>query len=146
MRGQVIGITNMKMMSSASSIEGIGFAIPSSTVAGVVNGILKDGKVVGRVSIGITIGPIPDSAAQQYDLPQGLYIVTVSPGTDAEAKGLKTGDILMEVNGQVVTETKQVAEIKDQFSVGDELLFKIWRDGEIFEVSVALIDTNDVYG
>ena len=51
-----------------------------------------------------------------------------------------------EVNGQPVTETKQVAEIKDQFSVGDELLFKIWRDGEIFEVSVALVDTNDVYG
>ena len=146
MRGQVIGITNMKMMSSVSSIEGIGFAIPSSTVASVVNGLIKDGKVVGRVSIGITIGPIPDSAAQQYDLPEGLYIVTVTPGSDAEAKGLQTGDILMEVNGQVVTETKQVADIKDQFHVGDELLFKIWRDGEIFEVSVALMDTNDIYG
>ena len=55
MRGQVIGITNMKMMSSVSSIEGIGFAIPSSTVATVVNSLVKEGKVVGRVSIGITI-------------------------------------------------------------------------------------------
>ena len=146
MRGQVIGITNMKMMSSVSSIEGIGFAIPSSTVATVVNSLVKEGKVVGRVSIGITIGPIPESAMQRYELPEGLYIVTVTPGTDAAAKGLREGDILMEVNGQKVTETKQVAEIKDQFSVGDELLFKIWRDGEIIEVSVALIDTNDVYG
>ena len=144
--GQVIGITNMKMMSSASSIEGIGFAIPSSTVLTVVNGILESGKVVGRVSIGITVGPIPEEAAAAYGLPEGLYIADVSAGSDAEAKGLQIGDILMEVNGQTVTETKKVAEIKDQFGVGDELLLKIWRDGEIFEVSVALVDTNDVYG
>ena len=52
----------------------------------------------------------------------------------------------MAVNGQPVTATKEVAEIKDQFGVGDELLFQIWRDGEVFEVSVALVDTNDVYG
>ncbi|MGX8692942.1 MAG: S1C family serine protease [Clostridia bacterium] len=144
--GQVIGITNMKMMSSASTVEGIGFAIPSSTVLGVVNGILQDGKVVGRASIGITIGPIPDSAIEEYGLPAGLYIVTVSPGSDAEAKGLKAGDILLTVNGQPVTETKQVADIKDQFGVGDELYFRIWRDGKTFEVAVALVDTNDVYG
>ena len=144
--GQVIGITNMKMMSSVSSIEGIGFAIPSSTVLSMVNGILQEGKVVGRASIGITIGPIPESAMQDYDLPEGLYIVSVSPGSDAEAQGLKTGDILLTVNGQPVKETKQVAEIKDQYGVGDKLYFRIWRDGKIFEVAVALVDTNDVYG
>ena len=146
MYGQVIGITNMKMMSSVSSIEGIGFAIPTSTVLTVVNGILESGKVVGRVSIGITIGPIPDEAALTYGLPEGLYIADVVPGSDAAKKGVQIGDILMEVNGQPVTATKEVAEIKDQFGVGDELLFKLWRDGEIFELSVALVDTNDVYG
>ncbi len=144
--GQVIGITNMKMMSAESSIEGIGFAIPTSTVLTVVNGILRDGKVMGRVSIGITIGPIPDSAIADYDLPQGLYIASVSAGSDAAAKGLQIGDILTAVNGQAVTTTKEVADIKDQFGVGDELLFTIWREGETFEVSVALVDTNDVYG
>lgn len=146
MSGQVIGITNMKMISSGVSIEGIGFAIPSVTVESVVNAILKDGKVVGRPSIGITVGPIPESAAKQYDLPQGVYIAGVSEGSDAQAKGVQAGDILMKVNGQVVTETRQVSEIKDQFQVGDELIFTLWRDGEIFELSVALVDTNDVYG
>ncbi len=144
--GQVIGITNMKMMSSGSSIEGIGFAIPTSTLLTVVNGILREGKVTGRVSIGITIGTIPENAAADYGLPEGLYIAAVTEGSDAARKGIRVGDILMEVNGQVVTTTKEVADIKDQFSVGDELRFKIWRDGEIFEVSVALVDTLDVYG
>ena len=144
--GQVVGITNMKMMSTVSNIEGIGFAIPSSTVLSMVNGILQEGKVVGRASIGITIGPIPESAMQDYDLPEGLYIVSVSPGSDAEAQGLKTGDILLTVNGQPVKETKQVAEIKDQYGVGDKLYFRIWRDGKIFEVAVALVDTNYGYG
>lgn len=146
MYGQVVGITNMKMMSSESSIEGIGFAIPSSTVVTVVNAILRDGKVVGRPSIGITVGPIPDSAAEEYDLPHGLYIVAVSSGSDAEAKGLQQGDILLAVNGIEVTNTHQVLEIKEQFQVGDELSFTIWRNGETFEVSVALMDTNDIYG
>ena len=146
MYGQVIGITNMKMISSGVSIEGIGFAIPSSTVETVVNAIVRDGKVVGRVSIGITVGPIPDEAAERYGLPEGLYIVSVSAGSDAEAKGLAKGDILMAINGQKVTATKEVTAIKDQYSVGDELIFQLWRDGEIFEVSVALVDTNDVYG
>ncbi len=146
LRGEVVGITNMKMMSSVSSIEGIGFAIPTSTVLTVVNGILQDGKVVGRTSIGITVGPIPEDAKAEYDLPDGLYIAAVVPGSDADAKGLKTGDILMKVNGVTVTKTQDVVEIKDQFSVGDELRFTIWRNGETFEVSVALVDTNDVYG
>ncbi len=144
--GQVVGITNMKMMSSGSSIEGIGFAIPTSTLLTVVNGILREGKVTGRVSIGITVGPIPEDAAADYGLPEGLYIAAVTAGSDAEAKGLLRGDILMSVNGQTVTTTKQVSEIKDQYSVGDELRFKIWRKGETFEVSVALVDTLDVYG
>ncbi len=146
MHGQVIGITNMKMMSSASSIEGIGFAIPSGTVVSVINSLIETGEVRGRPSIGITIGPIPESAAKEYDLPGGLYITDVSEGSDALAQGLREGDILLEVNGQPVSETAEVAAIKDQFQVGDSLHFKLWREGEIFEVDVKLVDTNDIYG
>lgn len=146
MYGQVVGITNMKMMSSGSSIEGIGFAIPGATAVSVVNALIADGEVRGRPSIGITVGQIPESIAQEHNAPQGLYISAVSEGSDAEAKGLQEGDVLMEVNGQTVTTTSEVAAIKDQFRVGDSLHFKIWREGEIFEVDVELVDTNDIYG
>lgn len=145
MYGQVIGVTNMKMMSSYSSIEGIGFAIPSSTVREVVTALVREGEVRGRPSIGITVGAIPANASEYYELPEGLYISAVSEGSDAEAKGIRTGDILTHVNGIAVTTTDQVNEIKSGLQVGDVMRFTIWREGEILEFEVTLMDTNDIY-
>ena len=144
--GQVIGITNMKMMSSYSSIEGIGFAIPSATVQNVVRALVRDGEVRGRPAIGITVGSIPENAATHYDLPEGLYISDVSKGSDAEKQGIRPGDILTAVNGTPVTTTDEVNEIKSGFQVGDTMQFTIWRNGEVLEFTVMLVDTNDIYG
>ena len=146
MHGQMVGVTNMKMMSSYSSIEGIGFAIPSSTVRSVVNALVKDGEVRGRPSIGITVGSIPDAAKTEYNLPDGLYITEVSKGSDAEAKGILPGDVLTAVNGEPVSVSDDVVAVKNQLQVGDTIHFTIWRDGETLEFDVVLMDTNDIYG
>ena len=146
MYGQVIGITNMKIMSSYSSIEGIGFAIPSSTVCAVVNSLVQHGEVTGRTAIGITVGEIPETAKEKYDMPDGLYVTAVSENSDAKAKGIKAGDVITAVNGTPVTTTEEISKIKDSFHVGDTLLFTIWREGKTMEVEVALVDINDVYG
>lgn len=150
MAGQVIGITNMKMMSSYSSIEGIGFAIPSATVAKIVNTIVVSGTVTGRPSIGITVGAIPDAARERYadKLPKsgGLCITAVAEGSDALKKGLKPWDIIMKVNGVEVGTTAEISAMKDALEVGDTMTFTILRDGEILEIEVMLVDTNDVYG
>lgn len=145
MYGQVIGITNMKMMSSYSSIEGIGFAIPTSTVRDVVNSLIADGEVRGRPSIGITVGAIDDTAREKYGLPEGLYVSDVQEKSDAAKQGIKVGDIITEVNFQPVTTTEEVNEIKNSLLIGDVMIFQIWRDGETFEVEVVLMDTNDIY-
>ena len=146
MYGQVVGITNMKMMSSYSSIEGIGFAIPSVTVREVVSGLVRFGEFRGRPSIGITVGAIPEEAESRYQLPKGLYITDVQKNSDAWVKGVRPGDILMEVNHIQVLTTADVSEIKNQFSVGDSLHFTIWRNGETLEFDVLLMDNNDLYG
>lgn len=146
MYGQVIGVTNMKMMSSYSSIEGIGFAIPSATVRSVVNSLVEYGIVRGRPSIGITVGSIPASAQKEYGYPEGLYISDVKEGTDAEAKGVRIGDVLTAVNGVAVSTTAEVNAIKNEFQAGDSLTLTLWREGETFDVEILLLDTNDVYG
>ena len=145
MYGQVVGITNMKMMSYFSSIEGIGFAIPSSTVKAVVDQLAENGEVRGRPSIGITVGAIPQEAVENYELPEGLYISAVADNSDAAAQGIREGDILLAIDGQSVSTTEEVAAIRDTKGVGDSLRFTIWRQGETFEVDVRLMDTNDIY-
>ena len=145
MYGQVVGITNMKMMSYFSSIEGIGFAIPSSTVKAVVDQLAENGEVRGRPSIGITVGAIPQEAVENYELPEGLYISAVSENSDAAAQGIREGDILLAIDGQSVSTTEEVAAIRDTKGVGDSMRFTIWRQGETFEVDVRLMDTNDIY-
>ena len=143
--GQVIGITNMKMMSSYSNIEGIGFAIPSATVYNVIKALLKDGEVKGRPAIGITVGAIPENAKEKYDLPDGLYVSAVSDGSDAKEKGVLAGDIITAVNGIEVRTTEEISKIKDELQVGDSMTLSIWRDGKTMEITIVLVDTNDVY-
>ena len=144
-RGQVIGITNMKMISSfGSGVEGLGFAIPSDTVESIVQALIKDGAVYGRVSIGVTIGPVSEDIAKYYDIPQGLYVSYVTKGSDAEAKGIERGDIITKVNGKDAFTNSDVADAKEGLKAGDELTFTIWRDGKTMEITVKLMDPTDM--
>ena len=145
LQGQVIGITNMKMMSSYSSIEGIGFAIPSATACEVVNALLRDGEVRGRPSIGITVGGIPENASEKYELPDGLYVSAVSKGSDAEKQGIRPGDIITAADGVPVRTTTELSDMKNAMKVGDTITLSVWREGRTMEITVTLMDTNDVY-
>lgn len=144
MYGQVIGVTNMKMMSSYSSIEGIGFAIPTATVQEIANSLLKFGEVRGRAVIGVTVGGIPTEALEEYDIPGGLYVSAVTAGSDAEAKGIQPGDIITAVNGEPVFVTDDIVKVKNSLAVGDSMNFTIWREGKSFNVEVVLMDMNDL--
>ena len=141
--GQVVGITNMKAFTTG--VEGICFAIPTSVIQPVVDALIAEGQVSGRASIGVVIGALDAAAAEYYDLPQGLYVESVAEGSDAEKQGIQPGDIVTAVNGQTVSTTFEVNAIKEAFSVGDAMTLTIYRDGETFDVTVTLMDTNDIY-
>ena len=149
MYGQVVGVTNMKMASSiTTSIEGIGFAIPTRNALPIANALIDNGEVRGRTSIGITVGAVPEQAVEQYNIPFGLYVTDVTAGTDAEAKGVLPGDIVTHVNGTEVRTTDDILAAKEGLLVGDSMTFTVFREstGETFDVEIVLMDTLDVYG
>lgn len=139
--GQVIGITNMKMMGSfTSAIEGVGFAIPTATVKQMVDAILDEGAVVGRPGLGVTVYDM-NGGTEEY--PDGMLVNSVVEGSDAEKKGLQPEDIIIEIDGKTVTSIEVVRDAINRKGVGDTVDLKIWRDGETIELEIALIDQND---
>ena len=141
--GQVIGITNMKIISS-TGVEGIGFAIPSDTVKAIADALLENGVVTGRGTIGVTIGPVPEAAAEYYEIPTGLYVSIVNEKSDAYAQGIRVGDIIIKANGTEVHANSDISAIKETMDVGDSITFTIWRNGDTFDTTVKLMEANDL--
>ncbi len=144
LHGQVVGITNMKMMSAYSSIEGIGFAIPSQSVKNVVDQLMDKGYVTGRPTIGITVGVMPEAAINYYELPGTLIIESVTPGSDAEKQGLRSGDVIVSVEGQELQTSELLKALRDGVGIGGTLHFVIYRSGEYFEAAVKVMDANQL--
>lgn len=143
--GQVIGITNMKIMSAYFvTVEGIGFAIPSSVVKDIVDQIMANGYVPGYPSIGITAVGVSSDVMRMYGLPAGVYVAEVRDGSDAQRRGLQSGDIITQVNGVDVRSVSEVNAIKEGFDVGEVLTLTVYRDGTYLTMEVELVDSSAV--
>ncbi len=143
--GQIIGITNMKIMYSYyATVEGIGFAIPSAVVREVVDQLLAHGHVLGKPALGIVAGAVSAEAMQGYDMPQGVYVTEVHKNSDAHAQGLRAGDVITKVNGTPVTTVSEVNALKEGLSVGDSITVEVFRNGDLFELSFELVDSSTV--
>ncbi len=139
--GQVIGITNMKMSGSLVSIEGLGFAIPTTTVKQMVDAIMDDGAVVGRPGLGVTVYDL-NGGDEEY--PDGMLVNSVTAGSDAEARGLQPGDVITAIDGKAATDITVLRGVIESKQVGDTVEVTVWRAGETLELTIALIDQNDM--
>ncbi len=138
--GQVIGINNMKIMSSETTVEGLGFAIPTTTAQRVVNALAAYGEVEHPV-MGITCYAVTAGDQDGNEI-SGIYVATVSPASDAWAQGLTPGDIITAVNGQSVY---QVSDVNlTGMAVGDSITVTVYRNGETFDLTFQLMEQNDL--
>ena len=128
--GQVIGINTMKIgdyMSSAG-VEGLGFAIPSTTVVDVVSQLIDQGYVSGRPWLGFTGEPVSSLYQYYYRLPAGMFITEVTPGSNADLQGLESGDILISLDGKTVTTAEELTTALYSYEVGDTIEAVIYRN------------------
>lgn len=144
-RGLVVGITNMKLVSSFSTIEGMAFAVPSDTVELIAELLRSDTLPEGDPVVGVTLYPVVEELADYYDIPQGLYVAMVNEGSDAEAKGIRKSDIIIKVNGKEVISNDQIVEMKKGLKIGDTMKFTVWREGDTLDFTVTLSDSNQLY-
>ena len=138
--GQVIGINTMKIgdyMSSAG-VEGLGFAIPSTTVKEIVDQLIANGYVAGRPALGISGQDISSFDQLYYRLPQGVYITEVAEESDAAAKGILPGDILVQLDGQRVTSTDTLKSLLYAHKTGDTVNVVIYRNGTQYTLDIIL--------
>ena len=128
-RGQVIGINTMKMGDSMSvaGVEGLGFAIPSTTVKDIVNQLIRQGYVSGRPDLGITGEKISSLYQFYYGLPEGLHITHVDENSAAYAAGIRQGDILLTVDGNRVIDNESFTSVLYSLSPGDTVQILVYR-------------------
>ena len=138
--GQVIGITNMKLMAYNSTVEGLGFAIPSRTAKTVVDDLIGYGVVKGRPMLGITVRPLTAEERTGRSLDHGLWVEQVEEKSDAWTQGIRTGDVLLSANGVELSVNDDLLELKNALAVGETIQFCLWREGETLDITVELVE------
>lgn len=130
--GRVIGVNTLGRAGS-----GIGFAVPSSTVMRVVDD-LKQGRAVQRGYLGVQIESLTDEGAKALGLPNanGALVTGVIAGSPAERAGIRRGDVILRINGQILKDNRELARRIAALEIGETATFTIWRDNATITVKV----------
>tara|TARA_Y100000590_G_scaffold287959_1_gene324223 strand:+ start:390 stop:1718 length:1329 start_codon:yes stop_codon:yes gene_type:complete len=127
MDGDVIGI-NTAILGQSGSI-GIGFAIPSNSAKRVIDQLIEFGETK-RGWLGVRIQYVSEEIAEveKLDKARGALVVSVAEGSPSDKAGIKSGDIIIEFDGKLINEMKELPMIVAQTDVGKKVDVKIWRN------------------
>lgn len=142
--GQVIGINTMKIgdYMSDAGVEGLGFAIPSTTVKEIVDQLLSQGYVSGRPTLGITGEAVSSFYQMYYRLPEGLFLTEVDEDSEAAGKGIKPKDILISMDGVRITDSDTFNAQLYSHQIGDTVPIIIYRSGKQYSLELTIAEAN----
>ena len=137
MNGDVIGI-NTAILGRSGSI-GIGFSIPSNSAKIVINQLLEFGETK-RGWLGVRIQDVTKEIAEieKLDKPRGALVASVAENSPSYKAGVKAGDIILEFNGEIIQEMKQLPIIVARTDVGKKVKVKLWRNKKEIEKIITL--------
>ena len=144
MNGDVIGI-NTAILGQSGSI-GIGFAIPSNSAVKVINQLIEFGETKrGWLGVRIQIVTKEIAEAEELDKPRGALIVSVADGSPSDKGGIIAGDIILEFDGKLINEMKELPLIVAQTEVGKTVNVKVWRNKRevIKKITLGRLETSE---
>lgn len=121
MYGQVIGINSSKI--ALEDYEGMCFAIPSRTVKKIVDNIIKNGYVTGRVKIGITGSVVQNISTGET----GIEISQIDEGGPLDGTEAQIGDVIMAIEGEATTDFSAIYDILEEHKAGDEVEITLYQ-------------------
>ena len=137
--GQVVGITNAKMVTGTS--EGLGFVIPINKVKTVIESIINYCKVINRPFLGLTLSLVEEGA--YYGVEPGVYVTDLIDGGPAVQSGVKIGDKVLTFGGVEISVPSDIIGIRDSHKVGDKVDLVIERDGKQETIVFTIGDSGD---
>jgi serine protease Do len=141
--GKVIGI-NTAIYSPNGGSVGIGFAIPASLAAGIVEQLKTDGRVE-RGWLGVSIQGMDEDMAEGLGLdePTGALVADVVSGSPADEAGVQSGDVVTRFGGDAVEKVKDLTRLAASAAPGSTIPVEVWRDGESVELKIEMGSSAD---
>ena len=138
MAGEVIGI-NSQIYSRTGGYMGLSFAVPIDVAMKVKTDLQKFGKV-SRGRLGVTIQGVTQELADSFGLKkaQGALVSAVEPKSPADKAGVKTGDIILAVDGRAIENSIDLPRMIGESRPGTAVTLKVWRQGETQELRASL--------
>jgi serine protease Do len=141
-RGELVGLNTAIISGGGGGNQGVGFAVPVNMAKAIMGQILQHGKVL-RGSIGVLIQPMTPELAKSFGLtgqPRGALVANVTPGSPAEHAGIKRGDIILDLNGAAITDSRDLSLKVSMMAPGTAVKLKVFRDGHEQEIPVTLAE------
>ena len=144
MNGNVIGI-NTAILGRSGNV-GIGFSIPSNSAKIVIDQLIEFGETK-RGWLGVRIQDVTKEIAdvEKLDEPRGALVASVAPNSPSEKAGVKSGDIILEFNGEKIKQMKELPMIVARTEVGKKVKVKIWRNKKeiIKTITLGRLETSE---
>jgi len=133
--GQVVGIN----MATTFGAENINFAIPVNVLKPILDGFLKNGRII-RAYLGVSYQMVTQELSISQKLPVGAFVAGVMPGSPAEKAGLTRGDVITKINGKDIGESTSLSQVVSSSKVGDKFEMTVDRNGKMITLTAVLVE------
>lgn len=129
--GEVIGINSSKI--GGSVVEGMGYAIPITSASPIIADLMERQTRTDKVAtenmgyMGISLQEVNSQISKMYNMPEGIYVVSVEENSAAQTAGIMNGDIITKFDGSKITSYADLQNVLQYYAAGDSAKITLMR-------------------